>query len=813
MKRLALLFILLASLLSASAQFVAFGETSDITLDSCTSTTRNLTVQNTAGEPATFDIFAEQAGAQNVLFSTTRFTLAAGQTGIITAIYNAPCEPRAQNLPVDIIFSDGTSELLLAQTIRVALPDTINITLEKNSQVIPPCGTATYPITIQNNANFTELYTLLAEGHDEAHISHPALVLTGKSAQTVEVTANPSDCTQSGSFPLTLTIESEKSSQAKQLTLELIITPTDIPELAPGISTIRSDFGDTSAELTIKNIGDRTTSYQLGLTGADFAKINPNVVTLKPGQTLPLQLRLTPTEENPEDTYPVTLTATVTDTGIAYTKELFIKLKSPTLLERNPVVFFSIILAILLGIALLIWLARYLRSPAFAQRRHAFSEWRAERKAIRARAKEERQAIRAQKRAEKLLLKEEKRAKKEAERAKRDAERKAEEEKQERERKRKEERLENYRAKLQAQAEKALAKQYHLVSRKEVKSGKKQPRTSRRGLLFALLGIAVIVALSWDFILPNLGAAAIGIILVALILITRKILRKNLIKRTYRLVPKDAPFLLRAWKSGLHLLRITAEHPIKNLTILIKRRTPPVKPSPTVLHTFTLQSNANCAYEATIALPKRLLKKHNATLDEVRLAKYTGTWKPVRFEKSGEDKHFVYITAPITTGTHTAYLKLKKQAEKPRRTLLYAGIALLALVTLIALGSRTENASGAIPPQVWKQDTVARLELGPYFADPDGGKLTFSATPTQKITIDFIGTTAVLTPEHGFSGEERVKFIATDEKGARVESNTVSLVVVKTWLPLHFRPAFSIVLGLLAILALLLTLKGIAQKK
>lgn len=802
MKRLALLFILLASLLSTSAQFVAFGETSDITLDSCTSTTRNLTVQNTASEPATFDIFAERAGAQNVLFSTTRFTLAAGQTGIITAIYNAPCEPRAQNLPVDIIFSDGTSELLLAQTIRVTLPDTINITLEKNSQVIPPCGTATYPITIQNNANFTELYTLLVEGHDEAHISHPALVLTGKSAQTVEVTVNPSDCTQRGSFPLTLTIESEKSSQTKQLMLELIITPTDIPELAPGIRTIRSDFGDNSAELTIKNVGDRTTSYQLSLEGAEFAKITPNAITLKPGQTLPLQLRLTPTEENPEDTYPVTLTATVTDTGIAYTKELFIKLKRPTLLERNPVVFFSIILAILLGIALLIWLAHYLRSLAFAQRRHAFSEWRAERK-----------AIRAQKRAEKLLLKEEKRAKKEAERAKRDAERKAEEEKQERERKRKEERLENYRAKLQAQAEKALAKQYYLVSRKEVKSGKKQPRTSRRGLLFALLGIAVIVTLSWDFILPNLDAAAIGIILVALILITRKILRKNLIKRTYRLVPKDAPFLLRAWKSGLHLLRITSEHPVKNLTILIKRRAPPVKPSPHVLHTFTLQSNSNCAYEATIALPKRLLKKHNAILDEVRLAKYAGTWKPVQFEKSGEDKHFVYITAPITTGTHTVYLKLKKQAEKPRRTLLYAGIALLALVTLIALGSRTENASGAIPPQVWKQDTVARLELGPYFTDPDGGKLTFSATPTQKITIDFIGTTAIMTPANGFAGEERVKFIATDEKGARVESNTVSLVVVKTWLPLHFRPAFSIVLGLLAILALLLTLKGIAQKK
>ncbi len=333
---------------------------------------------------------------------------------------------------------------------------------------------------------------------------------------------------------------------------------------------------------------------------------------------------------------------------------------------------------------------------------------------------------------------------------------------------------------------------------------------------FLVIGLFVLLALiilGWDFITPNFAAIGLGIIILVLLFLTRRIVRSGVIRKHIKLAPQDAGFTINAWTNGLRTLRVTAKNATKNLEIMVRRHRATVKPSPHTLTTFTVKTNAETSQIATFAVDKRLLKKYGASLDEIRVARYQiGTWKTISFERAGEDKRFLFVSCPIQNGQHALYLKLPNKKEQPRnksRKFVIIGLILLALAVLGSLSMRSTTPPGIIPAQVFKQDTVHTLNLAPFFNDPDGETLTFAATPTQKIAIDFVGSNAIMTPANSFAGEERVRFIARDAAGASIESNTVSLVVVDTILPLQYRPVFSLLFGLIAIVALLLTLRGV----
>ncbi len=774
----AIIIILLIALLlpSVSAEFLAFGDL-EIKTGPCQSEIRNLTIQNT-GQQATYSITVDGEGSDYITFSAINFALEAGQKALINSHYTIPCNAKPGTYPLSIYFSDGEIEQQLDQQITIELSDNINITATNTSAVITPCDTAAYSINLHNPLNFTEIYTITATGHPNVHVSEKQAVLKGGERKNIIISATPDDCTQSGSFPLKTEFTTEKSHQQKEQLLELIIKSTDIPILAESIDKIRTDYTDSTAELTIENTGDRTTQYILTVEGADWATISPKQVSLSPGQTKTLALRLTPKTETPKGNYPLILTATVEETGIKYGKELLVKLQPPTFIEKNPAIVIAIAIIILAIIAGAYFVIKYFKSQAFKE---AYRKWKEKREAKR-KAKEQKKA--------ELLKKQQEQQKKEHER--------------------KQAEKEHLKKQLQKQIEQDYKKEYHVIAKKQLVTGK--TKTNWNKIFAVIIGIAIILLIMsfWSVISPNITYVALGFIILAAIYLAHKISRLTIIKAKWKLLLEKQETSITCWKKGLSLLNITAKKPIKNLKLIIKRTKARIAPSPAVYRTFTIKTNTPeeaLALKATITVSKKWIAFKKVNIDDIKLARYNNqNWTTIPLKKTGENKQYVHFTADIKTGAYSIYTKPPKQPTNHTKKLIWGliAIAIIAGIAVILTPNPAPIAHG-IQPQTWQQDTVHRIDLSKYFSDPDDDKLTFTTTETKNVLIEISGNTAYITPKTGWNGEEKVRFIANDGKGGQASSNTVSLRVRRQIIPTWIQPYIALILAILTAIFLIWT--------
>jgi len=800
MKRFVFFFLLLALIPSVSAELLAFGEPA-LAGTPCDAFNDSVQLQNQGESAASYSVSVDGSASDFVRFSAISFTLQPGQVAPLDVFYTIPCDTLPGTYTLNIYFTGETEELVLQQQIIVSIPDNINLSIQPLSQVIAPCETATYNLTLSNPLSFNELYTLRAQGHPNAHLSHQQAILRGGETQEMTFSVTPDDCTQSGSFPLSLVIESDKASQQEEYMLELLITSTNIAELAPGVTNIRTDYTDSSAELPIRNLGDQKTTYTLSAQGAPWATINPSTLTLKPGEAQNVLLRLAPDESIPQGNYPITFMATVDTSGIVYGKDLAVKLGPPTLLETNPALFVGIILGIIIALIGAFFLIRYVRSPAFSKLRANMAKKRAQRREARRKAKLARQEARRKAKEAKQRAKEARIAKKV------EAKRKALERKQ-----KAQERAEK---KLERKVAKEIKKSHYLIPRKDVTRGMSKKQTLRLSALILIVLVLLLAFSAWSLIAPNLPYVGIGIAVLGIIFVARALARQTVASRTWRLLLAKHTVPFKIWRSGLRAIHITSENPIKGLKVLARKTKPTISPSPAVYQTFSVQSNADVSLDAQLSISKRWLAKHNVTAEDVKLIKYTkNKWTSVPLAHTGSDHRQDHFSADLKQGTYSLYIKPVPKPETAKKKKIARGVAGVVFLVVLSLFfiPLPEDPTQGIPPQTWDKNTVHALDLSAYFVDPDGDSLTFSATETEHITIDIRGGVAYLTPETNWIGEERVRFIASDGSD-EITSNIVALRVQNNLIPLAWNPYIAIVLALLAILILVWIVRELQDKR
>ncbi|HLC33360.1 MAG TPA: hypothetical protein VJJ82_06045 [Candidatus Nanoarchaeia archaeon] len=763
-----LLFVLLL-VASASAEFAAYGEQS-IDLQPCSNTIRNVTIQNTGTEIATYELSVDGDGADFVTFGTLSFTLQQGQFLNVPVFYAIPCTTEPDTYPLSIYFSDGETELELAQDIVVLLTETLNVTTTATSIVNLPCQKTVFNFTLHNPSNFTELYTIEASGRADLSLSEEKTVAMSGQRKTITLAIEPEDCTEHGTYPLEVTFESEKSAHSQTFNLEYIITPTDIPDLARETTRIKTDYIDSTTDLSIKNLGDRTSAYTLSFEGTSWGSIAPAKITLAPGEERKVTLRLVPPAETPSGQYPVSFVARVDQTGITYSKEFVLLLARPSFAELNPGLFAGISLAIIIILVLFVLIVRHVQTEKFKREYSVWKERRAIKKARKAQARVASQALREKHRKER----EEKRA------------RAAEKQK-------------HLKEQARVQAEREFRKEYRLVAHKEIVSGAPLRSKSQRGFIWIifLAIIALLVIGTWDYLAPNFPFVIAGIILVALLMLFALVRRTRTARRHFRLLLPEQTTTVHAWKRGLTQLAISPEQATKNFIVVVSKTKTRVKPSPFVYQTFQLRENAEAKTIATFAIPKRLLEKNGVKLENLRIARYTQqSWKTVSYEKTGEDTRMIFLRSELKPGTHSIFFKKieKKPCKWPHWIMGLVGIALLILVVTALYDPAV---TGVIPPQTWKKDTVRQFDLSPYFTDPDSDALTFSAQSTPpNIAIDVLGSMATFTPRVGWTGQEQARFTADDKRGGKITSNPVILTVRDQIVPPPVRSGILVLLAL-----------------
>ncbi len=780
------LFIVFFSVLSfaaAAEDFTATG-TARILSSACSPAAGTITVTNTGDLPSTYTLTPEGEAKDWVVFVPDAFSLFPGKSQTVEEYFAIPCDAEDQFL--DVVIATPDLELILNQDIIVQPPNNLVLLPQVYSQAILPCETALFSFLLHNPADFPETYMMkVMDAPQQTTLSDEELTLLPETNQTIEIAVRPKDCTLAGEFAPVLVVKTEKSRLAAEIEMFLRINDTHIPEIAEGINRIRAGLAPQEAPFEIFNRGDRITTYTLRVDGPDWARVQPDQITVDPRDSETVKFVIQPTSTTAQGSYQVALTARVEATGREYTKDFTLVLREPNLMDK---LFRDYLVYTIAGIVIIIALILLIIAGVKKYNSPAFQAKLAERSAARERLRQER-----------IALKEARRKEHEEKRAREEERERKEEEVEARDAERQERQLERERLKAQRDYDKQLRKEHLVIPKDDIIAGFKLPgkRLWKLALLVLVLIILGIVLSFRQAFTQNSNAVLTGIIVLLALLVIHRIRRRRSVRKRWKLAlaNQDLHFLT-SWKKGLTNLSFRLNTVIKKLVVRVKRCKPSVpSPSKHTYRTFAITANVdtNVVSDArlTFSIKKSWLLRRRIAPSDVKLVRLEdGRWQNIAVEPVSADGKYVHFVADADGfGEYAIVGKPGRQVAKPARPwgrwiglTVFGAIAVVALIALLVLVPDRTPTVG-IPAQVWKQDDQHTLNLGEYFKDPDNDKLTFSATRTENIDIQFLGDKALLVPSYGWSGRERAVFIADDGKGGVVKSNPVDLVVEAPVIP------------------------------
>jgi len=762
-----------------------------------------------------------------VSFDPSFFTLAPQQAITVSEFVSYPCRTE-KTYPILVSVSTDFIQKFISQDIAVQRVQNIRVTPTVYSQVIDPCGTATFKLDFTNPFSFAETYGLeVKDSVPATTLSHDELILEPGADQTVTITVQPDDCTLSGTFDPYVQIKTQNTKLVGDLDLNLAINQNDIATITPDIEIIKTDFNENAVELELSNTGNRKTSYTILLDAPEWITTETTALTLDPKKKEKIVLVFSPEADTPQDSYDVYVTALVDKTGVEYTKHYTVKLQIPTFSSK----IFDEYLWNTLGIIILLLIIaisafryyRYINSEEYAIRKQINLAEKARVAEMRAKedAKQKAEQEKQRKEEEKRTAKENSQREKELSAKQKDRLRRREAKMKAREKRRQDRfRLMDV---AQRKHEAELRKQYTFVAKKDIKEAKRDYRKLCWKIVFWLVVLGIIsLGISFRNAISS-DAFWKGIIILAAIYAYYKISQQRRVSKRWALALANDTLTLRTpWKSGLGVVSVDIEEPAKHFKLTAKKARPTyAMPSATIYQSFKIESNIDAVGTAQLSfkVSESWLLKKGIAPSAIRFVRYTNNkWMPISAEVVSSDGKYVYYTAETDGIGEFAIIANKRPKPMPewigKAALGVLGAIALVIAVLLTVSQPNTIIKG-IPVQMWQQDTTQIIDLSQYFIDPDGDTLTFTATPTQNIAVSFSDGKAYLTPEYGWSGVETAVFTAEDGKGGKVQSNRVTFVVKKAIVSHAARPilgwTLAVIMLALAIASLIVFRKQVQK--
>jgi len=795
------LFLLPISIAQANEDFTA-NTKSLLSLDAGTVNTNTIKITNTGTQINNYLLTAEGEASEWIQYPTM-FSLAPKQSTNVESILTIPYTTETGNYQIITIIATTTGlEKEIIQDIAVINTQNIQLTSPLTSQINGPCQKTTYTINITNPAKFIETYTF-SINHPDAKLSETTATLSAGESKQITIDIEPNDCHQIGKYDMIFSAQTEKTNLIAELDLFLEIENTGIPEIAEGISKIKTDYNKNSVDLEIYNTGKNETEYLLTAEGIDWFAITPRLITIEPQKTETITLYTEPTEEVKQGSYPVKITVETVD-GAKYEKELTIKLKKPGLIDNLfdkylPLTILLIIAIIVFGI-IAIYTVRYLSSEEYQKWKVQRLKEKEKQRAIKQKEKEARAKEKEKLRKEEEKLKEA--ARKEKERLEKEKLKQADDRKQkeELEKQRKQKEKDKLEKQLAKKYEREIRKDYVLVAKKEIIQGK-SPTNIFTKILFALALLLILAGLIIfnKPIINNITYVLTGLAILVVLYLLVKIRRLSTISAKWRglTLANETKLFDINWKKGLQQIKFKLNTPIKKLKIWAKKGRGSneryICIDEHIYQYYRTEANAEAnefeEIETTFKVSKKWLSRKNIDADEVKLYYLDdGEWKEQDTEKINSDSKYVYYTS-ITDGLGQYAILGLEQIEQeeeettPKTRILPLLVTLLIAIVLVLLINPTminTNTTG-IPSQKWTQGNEQTIDLNKYFNDPDGDTLSFGIKEEiEGIDVEIVEGIAYLMPAREFTGIETIVFTATDNKGGYAESNPVKLTVLTT---------------------------------
>ena len=626
-------------------------------------------------------------------------------------------------------------------------------------QMARACEPAHFLLEIKNPSPQKDAYLFsIPLFTNESLIIPQTVVLDPQQSHNVSITITPQDCSQKDRVHIPFHIETTRAEQAFEIPLTLDIDPEGVPLIARGITTIVTNYSENAVLLPILNPGINDTTFFVTLLGENWTTITPSPLIVRGNNASQVILTLKPSENISEGDYPLVLTLEDAASGKKYKKEI------PLLLQHIPFQKKWLQRLSLSGYIFIILMILFLSGKTFIQ--WYYSPNAKHKRLVRAELRKQRIT--------QLLAKQEERTKKTPSRTPQNT------------------------PEIPSTARRTSPPSnaaYVLVPKHSIVRLKTH---SSKTFIYFLTWIVLLVI--GTFLSSFLGGAILALLGV------RTILRMFLVTKKFSLIIANEEAVIETrWKTSIRKVALLLNTPVKKAKITVKKlfSKPPQKQGPVFSYTsITSNIPSSLLKQASVqtALPVRWLAHHAASVEHIRIWRWSGKeWLEILPEITFRTARHIGIEFTADTlGIFALGIVLEKSQKKKATTKKNKEnpglVGYFALTTLLIIGVSLltfilpqQNNETGVPRQVWPQDTEKTINISTYFHDPDGDTLHYTASPVKNIHVDIMNGFAILSPDQGFVGTREVVFTARDEKNATVSSNTIKLVVRKSYIPKQFR--------------------------
>ncbi len=642
---------------------------------------------------------------------------------------------------------------LILNTLLASALSAVEVIPHTYYQMVPACEPAQFTLEIKNPTQEKDAYLFsILSFANESTITPQSIVLDPQQSHNVSITITPTDCAHQDRLQIPFHIETTRTEQAFEIPLTLDIDPEGIPLIARGINNIITNYSENVVILPVINPAKTDITFLVTFTGENWTNITPSPLIVHANNASQVILSLKPTNDTLEGNHPIQITFQDTTSQKKYNKKINITLQQEPYQEkwfqklRVTGYFFIALTLLFLSLKTVI---QHYTSPAARHTRLVRAELRKQRIT----------QLLAQRKARVTNLP----------------------------------LLQNKEKSIPPTVVRDQRQNYILVPKHSIIHLKNKSWKT----ILTFIAHLIILTLG-TLISPFIGAG------ILLFLTACVFLHQFFIKKKFSLIIAHEEAVLETrWNTNIRKAILLLNTPVKKAKLTIKTvfLNAPKKTGVIFSH-VSLTSNIPAALLKNVrihaAIPVRWLARNQAAIEHITVWKWSGKeWLAIIPEITFRTNRHIGIEFQADTLGVFAFGIEKPQNKKiptSKKNKENPGVTgYIALTTLLVLGVSLltfvlpQHTEGGIPRQVWPQDTEKTINLSTYFHDPDGDTLHYSASTVQNIHADIINGFAILSPDQGFIGTRDIVFSARDAKNATVSSNTIKLIIQKSYIPKQFR--------------------------
>ena len=342
---LVLVFLVLFGSAHAQDDFLAYSKNPMLSVCPCGQLQDNITIINPANTSQEFYASVSGSAESFITINPSHFRLRPKQKAYIISSIDVPCATTPGSYVALIKLKTNASLKGFKQTVvvqdscfdysvflgkQLSLVNTTkkekfllenefpyNLCQQENSVI---------PVYLQNNGSFSNTFSVSLESKKWASLYYSKVDLKPQQGAVLFINIfPPKDLV--GDFTFVLRTKTENLSVVQKDTpITFRLDNCYTPIIAQDIQKVKLNYSTIRTVLSIKNTGIKNASYILGVTGEDWVTVQPSQLFIEPGMEKDFFLQTNPGEEIKSGTYKATISATVEENGVSYSKELHIKL-------------------------------------------------------------------------------------------------------------------------------------------------------------------------------------------------------------------------------------------------------------------------------------------------------------------------------------------------------------------------------------------------------------------------------------------------------------------------------------------------------